>query len=79
VRDVEEITPHIWDDPDYGIDPNVILCWAGKMASNTSFNYRRFWSDVANLESVIAYLRHADIAHPAARLRPLLNYREKHL
>jgi tRNA-splicing ligase RtcB len=79
VRDVEKITPHISDDPSYGIESNVVLYWAANMASNTSFDYRRFWSDVANLESVMAYLRHADIAHPAARLRPLLNYREKHL
>jgi len=79
VRDIDDITPRIWDDPAYGIDPNAVLRWAGTMASNTSFGHRRFWSDVASLESVMAYLRHADIAYPVVRLRPLLNYREKHL
>ncbi|WP_433615392.1 RtcB family protein [Dactylosporangium sp. CA-139114] len=61
-------------EPD--LSPSSARRWADAMVSNTRFDEGRFWSDSANLEIVMSYLAESEIAHPAARLRQLMNYRE---
>ena len=58
------------------LSPSSARGWADTMVSNTRFDEGRFWSESANLEIVMSYLAGSEIAHPAARLRQLMNYRE---
>jgi hypothetical protein len=76
VRDTNEIPSYIWENSQVAVDPGEASRWATTMAANTDLEARKFWSDLSNLEMVMAYLRRSDIARPVARLRPLMNYRE---
>jgi hypothetical protein len=79
VRDADAFPVSIWRDGDQGVNPNAVRDWALTMAANTEFETARFWSDVSNLELVMAYLRRADVIRPTAVLRQFMNYREVHL
>jgi tRNA-splicing ligase RtcB len=78
LRDEMGFPPSIWDD-EHGIDPTSVRKWAHTMAANTRIRSERFWSDVANIEKVMSYMRRSRMVQPTARLRQVLNYKEENL